>query len=218
MRGWGFVKKKLSKILIIVAVLVFCLHGVKKVANKFGIHLLEKSNIEINYEHEWDNISKKDKKIIKKAISLAKKKEKLEYVWGGKGEIMTEDRLDELIGYYGEKQYPLDKKDYIGKQAFDCSGLVYWVYEEASGVNIGYSTAQQQENLEKYIVKGDLQPGDLIFTTRHVVMYIGDGKIVQSKNKFKYPEGGIHEQPIGWYAKGVAYRPIDYINERNNKK
>ena len=23
--------------------------------------------------------------------------------------------LDELIGYYGEKQYPLDKKDYIGK-------------------------------------------------------------------------------------------------------
>ena len=88
MRGWGFVKKKLSKILIIVAVLVFCLHGVKKVANKFGIHLLEKSNIEINYEHEWDNISKKDKKIIKKAISLAKKKEKLEYVWGGKGDAI----------------------------------------------------------------------------------------------------------------------------------
>ena len=56
MRGWGFVKKKLSKILIIVAVLVFCLHGVKKVANKFGIHLLEKSNIEINYEHEWDKL------------------------------------------------------------------------------------------------------------------------------------------------------------------
>ena len=71
--------------------------------------------------------------------------------------------------------------------------------------------------MEKYKVKGDLQPGDLIFTTRHVVMYIGNGKIVQSKNKFKYPEGGIHEQPIGWYAKGVAYRPIDYINERNNK-
>ena len=183
----------------------------------FGIHILEKSNIETNYEHEWDNISKKDKKIIKKAILLAKEKEKLEYVWGGKGEIMTEERLDELIGYYGEKQYPLDKKDYIGKQAFDCSGLVYWVYEEASGVNIGYSTSQQQENLEKYKVKGDLQPGDLIFTTRHVVMYIGDGKIVQSKNKFKYPEGGIHEQPIGWYAKGVAYRPIDYINEQNNK-
>lgn len=98
------------------------------------------------------------------------------------------------------------------------SGLVYWVQEDASGVNIGYSTTQQQENLEKYKVKGDLQPGDLIFTTRHVVMYIGDGKIVQSKNKFKYPEGGIHEQPIGWYAKGVAYRPIDYINEQNNKK
>lgn len=130
-------KKKLSKIIILVVIFIFCLYGIKKVAGKFGIHILEKSNIETNYEHEWDNISKKDKKIIKKAILLAKEKEKLEYVWGGKGEIMTEERLDELIGCYGEKQYPLDKKDYIGKQAFDCSGLVYWVYEEASGVNIG---------------------------------------------------------------------------------
>lgn len=208
-------KKKLSKILIAVAVLVLCLYGVKKVVNKFGINVLEKSNIETNYDHEWDNMSKEDEKIIKKAISLAKEKVKMEYVWGGKGEIMTEERLDELIGYYGQNQYPLDKKKYIGKQAFDCSGLAYWIYEEASGVNIGYSTTQQREILEKYKVEGDLQPGDLIYTTRHVVIYVGDGKIVQSKNKFGYPKGGIHEQQIGWCAKGVAYRPIDYINDQN---
>ena len=112
-------KKKLSKILIAVAVLVLCLYGVKKVVNKFGINVLEKSNIETNYDHEWDNMSKEDEKIIKKAISLAKEKVKMEYVWGGKGEIMTEERLDELIGYYGQNQYPLDKKKYIGKQAFE---------------------------------------------------------------------------------------------------
>ena len=52
MRGWGFVKKKLSKIIILVVIFIFCLYGIKKVAGKFGIHILEKSNIETNYEHE----------------------------------------------------------------------------------------------------------------------------------------------------------------------
>lgn len=70
----GFCEKEIIENFNYSSCSCFCLHGVKKVANKFGIHLLEKSNIEINYEHEWDNISKKDKKIIKKAISLAKKK------------------------------------------------------------------------------------------------------------------------------------------------
>ena len=207
-------KKKLSKILIVVAVLVLCVYGVKKIASRLGINILEKSNVEMNYDHEWDNISEEDEKIIKKTISLAREKVKMEYVWGGKGEIMTEERLDELIGYYGEDQYPLEREEYIGKQAFDCSGLVYWAYEQTSGVNIGYSTTQQREVLEKYKVEGDLQPGDLIYTTRHVVMYVGQGKIIQSKNKFEYPKGGIHEQDIGWYAKGIAYRPIDYIRDK----
>lgn len=207
-------KKKLPKILIVLIILGLCLFGVKKLANKFGLMLFEKSNVETNYDYEWDNMSKQDKKIIKKVVSLAKEKDKMEYTWGGKGEIMTEERLDELIEYYGEKQYPLEKDEYIGKQAFDCSGLVYWVYEQASGVNIGYSTTQQRENLEKYKVKGDLQPGDIIFTNRHVVLYVGEGKIVQARNKFKYPKGGIHEQSIGFYTKGIAYRPIDYINDQ----
>ena len=64
-------KKKLSKILIVVAVLVLCLYGVKKIASKFGINILEKSNVEMNYDHEWDNISEEDEKIIIKTISLA---------------------------------------------------------------------------------------------------------------------------------------------------
>lgn len=209
-------KKKLLEILIIVAILVLGLYGVKKIVSKLEINILPKSNLQINYDHEWDNISEDDEKIIKKAILLAREKVKMEYVWGGKGEIMTEERLAELIEYYGEKQYPLDDKQYIGKQAFDCSGLTYWIYRESSGVNIGYSTTQQKEILEKYKVKGDLQPGDLIYTPGHVVIYIGDGKIIQSKNKFEYPTGGIHEQGIGWYITGEAYRPIDYINDQKS--
>ena len=116
-------------------------------------------------------MSEDDLQIVNKVISLAVEKEGMEYTWGGKGEIITKERLEELIGYYGESYYPLEKKDYIGKQGFDCSGLTYWTYKTVTNVNIGYSTTEQKEVLKNHKVQmKNIQPGDLIFTTRHVVM------------------------------------------------
>ncbi len=206
-------KNKLKNILIFIVIIILCIYGFKKITN-MGSKFTSKDNLKVDCEHEWDNLNDKDKKIIKQVISLAKKKLGTEYVWGGKGEIITEERYNELVKCYGESYYPLDKKDYIGIQGFDCSGLTYWTYKEVSGVNIGYSTSQQQEVLKKYKVKDTLQPGDLIFTTRHVVLYIGDGYVIHSKNKCKYPTGGIKKDSVKWYKKGTAYRVIDYINDQ----
>lgn len=165
------------------------------------------------YNNEIKNMSSKDLKVVDKVISLAKEREGQEYTWGGKGEIITEERLEELIGYYGESYYPLNKKDYIGKQGFDCSGLTYWTYKTVTGINIGYSTAEQQEVLKDYKVNMEnIQPGDLIFTTRHVVMYIGGGKVISSASRNPYPVGGIKIEPVIYYKNGQVYRPIDYIN------
>ena len=166
------------------------------------------------YGQETKNMSEEDLKIINEVIDLAVEREGMEYTWGGKGEIITKERLEELIGYYGESYYPLDKKDYIGKQGFDCSGLTYWTYKTVTNVNIGYSTTEQKEVLKNYKVKmKNIQPGDLIFTTRHVVMYIGRGKIINSANRNPYPRGGIKIESILLYKNGDVYRPIDYINK-----
>ena len=205
-------RKRLKNILILVGIIILCVYSFKKIAD-IGINWIQKGNVKVDYEHEWDNMSDEDKKIIEKVISLSKKRLGTQYVWGGKGEIITEERYNELLKCYGESYYPLDKEDYIGIQGFDCSGLTYWTYKQASGVNIGYSTSQQQEVLKKYKVRGELQPGDLIFTTRHVVIYIGDGKIIHSKNKNKYPQGGIRKDSVRWDTTGTAYRVIDYIND-----
>lgn len=166
------------------------------------------------YGQETKNMSKDDLQIVNKVISLAVEKEGMEYTWGGKGEIITKERLEELIGYYGESYYPLEKKDYIGKQGFDCSGLTYWTYKTVTNVSIGYSTTEQKEVLKNHKVQmKNIQPGDLIFTTRHVVMYIGRGKIINSANRNPYPKGGIKIESILLYKNGDAYRPIDYIND-----
>lgn len=182
----------------------------------FGYKFLKEKYIQrLNekYEQETKNMSEEDLKIVDEVISLAKEREGQEYTWGGKGEIITKERLEELISYYGESYYPLDKKDYIGKQGFDCSGLTYWTYKTVTNVNIGYSTTEQKEVLKDYEVQmKDIQPGDLIFTTRHVVMYIGKGKVISSSSRNPYPIGGIKIDPVLHYKKGKVYRPIDYIN------
>lgn len=182
----------------------------------FGYKFLKEKYIQqLNekYEQETKNMSEEDLKIVDEVISLAKEKEGQEYTWGGKGEIITKERLEELISYYGESYYPLDKKDYIGKQGFDCSGLTYWTYKTVTNVNIGYSTTEQKEVLKDYKVKiKNIQPGDLIFTTRHVVMYIGKGKVISSASRNPYPIGGIKIDSVLPYKKGKVYRPIDYIN------
>jgi len=177
--------------------------------------LKEKYTQEMNkkYEQETKNMSKNDLKIINEVISLAKEREGQEYTWGGKGEIITKERLEELTGYYGKSYYPLEKKDYIGKQGFDCSGLTYWTYKIVTNVNIGYSTTEQKDVLKDYKVQMEnVQPGDLIFTPGHVVMYIGRGKIINSANRNPYPIGGIKIESILHYNNGHVYRPIDYIN------
>ena len=193
--------------MLIVIIVIF---GYKFLIKEYN-HQMEKK-----YAEEIKNMSEEDLKIVNEVISLAKEREGQEYTWGGKGEIINEERFEELIGYYGESYYPLDKKDYIGKQGFDCSGLTYWTYKTVTGVNIGYSTMEQKEVLQNYkIDMKNLQPGDLIFTTRHVVMYMGKGKIINSASRNPYPIGGIKVESVLPYKKGQAYRPIDYIKAKS---
>ncbi len=114
----------------------------------FGYKFLKEKYIQqLNkkYEQETKNMSEEDLKIVDEVISLAKEKEGQEDTWGGKGEIITKERLEELISYYGESYYPLDEKDYIGKQGFDCSGLTYWTYKTVTNVNIGYSKLNKKK-------------------------------------------------------------------------
>ena len=168
--------------------------------------------MDLKYEDEIKNISEEDLQIINKVIDLAKERIGLQYIWGGKGEIITEDRLNELINDYGESYYPLDRKNYIGYQGFDCSGLTYWTYKEITGVNIGYSTIEQKDILKDFQVDiNKIQPGDLIYVPGHVVMYIGRNKIIESSNPMAYPIGGVKTTSVIPYKDGDVLRPIEYI-------
>ncbi|WP_460956256.1 C40 family peptidase [Parasphingorhabdus pacifica] len=68
-----------------------------------------------------------------------------------------------------------------GPSSFDCSGLVYWAYQQV-GVSVGGSTKTQVTE-GKSVSPSQLKPGDLIFygsPVYHVSMYIGGGKAVHA--------------------------------------
>ena len=67
---------------------------------------------------------------------------------------------------------------------FDCSGLTMWAWGQA-GVSLAHGATEQYYEIQ-HVSMSDLQPGDLIFygdayVLYHVVMYIGDGMVVQAE-------------------------------------
>jgi cell wall-associated NlpC family hydrolase len=69
-------------------------------------------------------------------------------------------------------------------EGFDCSGLTMWAWSQA-GVSLAHGATDQYYEIQ-HVSMSDLQPGDLIFYGNayllyHVVMYIGNGMVVQAE-------------------------------------
>ena len=70
-------------------------------------------------------------------------------------------------------------------QGLDCSGLIRYVFQQATGLSLPRS-AREQARVGESISKDKLQPGDLVFfNTRrfqfsHVGLYIGDNRFIHA--------------------------------------
>jgi hypothetical protein len=67
-----------------------------------------------------------------------------------------------------------------GPNAFDCSGLTKYSFEQA-GIHIPHNAAEQMR-YGKYVAYGDLKPGDLVFFhhAAHVGLYLGQDKYIHA--------------------------------------
>ena len=70
-------------------------------------------------------------------------------------------------------------------QGLDCSGLIRYVFQQATGISLPRS-AREQARVGQSVKRDDLQPGDLVFfNTRrfqfsHVGLYIGDNRFIHA--------------------------------------
>lgn len=86
-------------------------------------------------------------------------------------------KADQIIAYgMAEIGKPYHYGD-EGPNAFDCSGLMQWIFGKA-GIKLPRTAAQQQQIVTP--VK-DPRPGDLIFwgsPAHHVALYLGNGRML----------------------------------------
>jgi cell wall-associated NlpC family hydrolase len=91
-----------------------------------------------------------------------------------------------------------------GPDAFDCSGLVRYVYKQITGKTLPHYSKAQYKQVQK-IKRSNAQPGDLIFFfqggAHHVGIYIGNGKMIDAPNAGKH----VRVSPINGSWWGRSY-------------
>ncbi len=91
-------------------------------------------------------------------------------------------------------------------EAFDCSGLTSWAYEQA-GIEIPHSSVGQASMATNVSSADDLQAGDLVFyignvgasqSGSHVAIYAGDGQVIHANGS----EVVVSEMNDSWTSAG----------------
>ena len=101
-----------------------------------------------------------------------------------------------------------------GPNYFDCSGLVYWAYNQA-GVKLGRTTAAGYAGSGQSISRSQLQPGDVITFSygsgvAHIGIYIGGGSFVHASGEGsgtvgQYADQCVKTAPLSGYWERYVY-------------
>ena len=137
-------------------------------------------------------------------ITLVASKTGCGYVYGSQGEILTKELLDKLVKTFGSGHYYGDDKNaaqWMGKQCFDCSGLVIWTLQQMKILKSteDYNSQGIYDKLCVPVTKESLQPGDLCFVKgsptgniSHTGIFTGNNEVVHARGtKYGVVKTGI---------------------------
>ncbi len=66
-----------------------------------------------------------------------------------------------------------------GPDTFDCSGLTQWCYKQA-GISITHQSETQKNEAKKVVPVSEARPGDILWKSGHVGIYIGNGQYIHA--------------------------------------
>lgn len=103
--------------------------------------------------------------------------------------VTSSSSTDALVkGAYGFLGYRYVWGSANPNVGFDCSGLMYYLYQTHAGITLNRNSASMASNGVQ-VSRNNLKPGDLMFFatgggTRisHVGMYVGDGKLIHASS------------------------------------
>ena len=145
-----------------------------KVDKAVAVKVDAKSDLSFDEKEIQEVIENKDK--VNKEIKEVKKAPAVNPSIAAKVINSAENKLGSTY-VYGD----------TGKDGYDCSGLVYSIYNNELGISIPRSSVSQS-TFGKQVSKSDLQEGDLVFFNTvgngvsHVGIYVGDGKFIHASS------------------------------------
>lgn len=117
----------------------------------------------------------------KELVAFVKSKVGTPYVFGAKGEIMTEERIQQLAAENPStftKNYIAKARKFIGKHCTDCSGLISWTTGIIRGSWNFRDTATKRVLIKKL---DETMVGWAVWKPGHIGVYIGSGQVVEAK-------------------------------------
>ena len=107
-------------------------------------------------------------------VTFARTKLGTAYVYGMKGDILTEKKYDQLKILFGDLVWDSDRKK-IGKICVDCSGLISW----ATGIHRNSQGYHDTAAAVFPISTVDQAPvGAAVWCKGHIGIYLGNGKYI----------------------------------------
>lgn len=122
-----------------------------------------------------------DKRKVRGLIEFCKSKVGTPYVYGAKGEILTESRLQVLKkqnpGMY-TTTYTAKARQFIGRHCTDCSGLISWYTGTIRGSYNYHDTADERVPIGSL---NESMAGWALWKPGHIGIYIGGGYCIEAK-------------------------------------
>lgn len=132
------------------------------------------------------------------------------YVFGSHGEIATREFCDRMIASYPNFESTVAYK-WIGKQVFDCSGIISWAMRRLGMKPDGWrSTDTGLMSLCTPVSKSNLQMGDLCQKSGHIGIYFKDGITIEAMNT----EDGVKYGRVDQFYNFGRLVGLEEANER----
>ena len=147
-------------------------------------------------------------------VTFARTKLGTAYVYGMKGDILTEKKYDQLKILFGDLVWDSDRKK-IGKICVDCSGLISW----ATGIHRNSQGYHDTAAAVFPISTVDQAPaGAAVWCKGHIGIYLGNGKYIAADGS-RY---GVRIADVKgssfthwFFLKDITYREEEMVTKEN---
>ena len=147
-------------------------------------------------------------------VTFARTKLGTAYVYGMKGDILTEKKYDQLKILFGDLVWDSDRKK-IGKICVDCSGLISW----ATGIHRNSQGYHDTAEAVFPISSVSLAPvGAALWCKGHIGIYLGNGKYIAADGS-RY---GVRIADVKgssfthwFFLKDITYREEEMVTKEN---